>query len=119
MGRKKGGEIGMENSNMSDDIPWVTAKMFMLVNKHSDHSLPSSGIQCSRSVFKMSFHLSFLPFTALWGRQDFLSTYKVLLIFIKNILNCFYFLSQMTHISYRNVTKHKLDEGKKNLLTQR
>ena len=51
MGRKKGGEIGMENSNMSDDIPWVTAKMFMLVNKHSDHSLPSSGIQCSRSVF--------------------------------------------------------------------
>lgn len=62
---------------------------------------------------QMSFHLSFLPFTALWGRQDFLSTYKVLLIFIKNILNCFCFLSQMTHISYRNVTKHKLEEGKK------
>ena len=48
MGRKKGqGEIGKEKSNVSDDIPWVAAKVFMQVNKHSDHSLPSCGIKCS------------------------------------------------------------------------
>lgn len=52
MGRRKGqGETGKEKSNVSDDIPWVGAKVFMWVNKNSDHSLPSSGIQCSRSVF--------------------------------------------------------------------
>lgn len=59
LGKEKGRKDGEKerrrdrerNSNVSDDIPWVTAKMFMLVNKHSDHSLPSSGIQCSRSVF--------------------------------------------------------------------
>lgn len=48
MGRKKGqGEIRKEKSNVSDDIPWVAAEVFMWVNKHSDHSLPSFGIQCS------------------------------------------------------------------------
>ena len=52
MGRKKGqGGIGKEKSNVSDDIPWVAAKVFMRVNYHSDHSLPSCGIKCSRSVF--------------------------------------------------------------------
>lgn len=113
MGREKG-EIGKEKSNVSDDIPWVAAKVFMLVNKHSDPLYLLLGFSVLEVDSQMSFHLSFHPFTALWGRQDFLSTYKVLLIFIKNI-NC----SQMTHISYRNVMEHKLEEGKKNLLTQR
>lgn len=109
MGRKEGGEIGKEKSNVSDDIPWVAAKVFMLVNKHSDHLYLLLGFSVLEVDSQTSFHLSFLPFTALWGRQDFLSTYKVLLIFIKNIFNC----SQMTHISCRNVMEHKLEEGKK------